>query len=176
MLIANAVLMGDIHGGWKALDTAFLRDHLHAATAMGRMAAAAKAVELGYGIEANAPTGLYNQGRFNSFESLSCASSRFCVAVDDSGEAFIYKGTAWGPPTQLDRFSSPSGGQIMVSCPTISFCAVADGNGNAYTYNGATWTKPTKFYSATKLDGPTWLSCAASTLCVLTDTVGNVMT
>ena len=53
VLIANAVLMGDTHGGWKALDTAFVRDHLHAATAVGRMAAAAKAVELGYGIEAD---------------------------------------------------------------------------------------------------------------------------
>ncbi len=43
--------MGDARGGWKALDTALLRDHLHAATAIGRLAAAAKAVELGYGIE-----------------------------------------------------------------------------------------------------------------------------
>jgi hypothetical protein len=50
VLIANAVLMGDTHGGWKALDTAFVRDHLHAATAVGRMAAAAKAVDLGYAI------------------------------------------------------------------------------------------------------------------------------
>lgn len=53
VLIANAVLMGDSHGGWKALDTAFVRDHLHAATAVGRLAAAAKAVELGYGIVAD---------------------------------------------------------------------------------------------------------------------------
>ena len=43
--------MGDERGGWKALDTGLVRDHLHAATAIGRMAAAAKAVELGYGIE-----------------------------------------------------------------------------------------------------------------------------
>ncbi len=50
-LVANGVSMRDARGGWKALDTAFLRDHLHAATAVGRMAAAAKAVELGYGIE-----------------------------------------------------------------------------------------------------------------------------
>jgi conjugative relaxase-like TrwC/TraI family protein len=50
VLIANAVLMADTRGGWKALHTAFVRDHLHAATAVGRMAAAAKAVELGYGI------------------------------------------------------------------------------------------------------------------------------
>ena len=53
VLVANVVLMGDRHGGWKALDTALVRDHLHAATAVGRMAAAAKAVELGYGIEAD---------------------------------------------------------------------------------------------------------------------------
>ncbi len=51
VLVANVVSMRDARGGWKALDTAFLRDHLHAATAVGRMAAAAKAVELGYGIE-----------------------------------------------------------------------------------------------------------------------------
>ena len=49
--LANVVSMGDARGGWKALDTALLRDHLHAATAIGRMAAAVKAVELGYGIE-----------------------------------------------------------------------------------------------------------------------------
>ena len=53
VLIANAVFMCDARGGWKGADTAFLRDHLHAATAVGRMAAAAKAVELGYGIVAD---------------------------------------------------------------------------------------------------------------------------
>jgi hypothetical protein len=53
VLIANAVLMRDARGGWKGADTAFLRDHLHAATAVGRMAGAAKAVELGYGIIAD---------------------------------------------------------------------------------------------------------------------------
>ncbi len=51
LLTANLVRMGDERGGWKALDTGLLRDHLQAATAVGRMAAAAKAVELGYGIE-----------------------------------------------------------------------------------------------------------------------------
>ena len=51
VLLGNIVSMRDARGGWKALDTALLRDHLHAATAVGRMAAAVKAVELGYGIE-----------------------------------------------------------------------------------------------------------------------------
>ena len=51
VLVANIVQMGDERGGWKGLDTGLLRDHLHAATAIGRMAGAAKAVEFGYGIQ-----------------------------------------------------------------------------------------------------------------------------
>jgi conjugative relaxase-like TrwC/TraI family protein len=53
VLVANVVSMRDARGGWKGLDTGFLRDHLHAATAVGRLAGAARAVELGYGIEAD---------------------------------------------------------------------------------------------------------------------------
>ena len=51
VLITNVVPMVDTRGGWKALDTALLRDHLHAATAVGCIAAAARAVDLCYGIE-----------------------------------------------------------------------------------------------------------------------------
>ena len=51
VLVANIVSMRDERGGWKGLDTAFVRDHLHAATAVGRLAAARRAVELGYAIE-----------------------------------------------------------------------------------------------------------------------------
>ncbi len=54
VLIANVVWMRDERGGWKALDTAFVRDQLHAATAIGRMASARQAVELGYAIEPDA--------------------------------------------------------------------------------------------------------------------------
>lgn len=53
VLIANVTEMLDRAGGWKALDTAGMRDLVHAATMAGRMAAAAKAVELGYAIEAD---------------------------------------------------------------------------------------------------------------------------
>jgi conjugative relaxase-like TrwC/TraI family protein len=53
ILVGNFVHMSDEHGGWKGLNTGLLRDHIHAATAIGRVASAAKAVELGYGIEAD---------------------------------------------------------------------------------------------------------------------------
>jgi conjugative relaxase-like TrwC/TraI family protein len=50
VLLANVVRMDDAKGGWKAADTALWREHLHAATMVGRLAAARAAVELGYGI------------------------------------------------------------------------------------------------------------------------------
>ena len=51
--MANLVEMADQRGGWKAADTALWREHLHAASMVGRVAAARVAVELGYGIEAD---------------------------------------------------------------------------------------------------------------------------
>ena len=50
VLIANLTEMLDDRGGWKALDTAGFRDLVHAATMAGRLAAAEKAVGLGYAI------------------------------------------------------------------------------------------------------------------------------
>jgi conjugative relaxase-like TrwC/TraI family protein len=51
ILIANVCEMLDHLGGWKALDTGGLRDLVHAATMVGRLAAAERAVELGYAVE-----------------------------------------------------------------------------------------------------------------------------
>jgi conjugative relaxase-like TrwC/TraI family protein len=58
VLIANAVRMNDEVGGWKAAETTLWREHLHAATMVGRVAAAREAVTLGYGSVAdNGPSG-----------------------------------------------------------------------------------------------------------------------
>jgi conjugative relaxase-like TrwC/TraI family protein len=51
VLVANLTEMLDAQGGWKALDTAGLRDLVHAATMVGRLAAAERASGLGYVIE-----------------------------------------------------------------------------------------------------------------------------
>ncbi len=53
VLVSNLVRMDDARGGWKAADTALWREHLHAATMVGRVASARRAVELGYGIVAD---------------------------------------------------------------------------------------------------------------------------
>jgi conjugative relaxase-like TrwC/TraI family protein len=58
VLIANVIQMRDERGGTKAPDTTLWREHLHAATMVGRLASAKVAVDLGYGIEADGgPTG-----------------------------------------------------------------------------------------------------------------------
>jgi len=53
VLVANVVRMDDAKGGWKAADTALWREHLHAATMVGRVASAQRAVELGFAIVAD---------------------------------------------------------------------------------------------------------------------------
>jgi conjugative relaxase-like TrwC/TraI family protein len=53
VLVANVTEMLDEKGGFKAPDTSLWRDHLYAATMVGRMAAARRALELGYAIEAD---------------------------------------------------------------------------------------------------------------------------
>lgn len=51
MLVANVVERLDTKGGHKGLDSAALRDTVEAATMVGRLHSAARAVELGYAIE-----------------------------------------------------------------------------------------------------------------------------
>ncbi len=53
VLMANVIEMQDAKGGTKAPDTTLWREHLHAATMVGRVASASQAVALGYGIEAD---------------------------------------------------------------------------------------------------------------------------
>lgn len=50
VLVANVVEMLDVRGGHKALDSAALRDTVEAATMVGRLRSAARAVELGFEI------------------------------------------------------------------------------------------------------------------------------
>jgi len=93
VLIANACRMADGGGGWKALDTAALRDVLHAATAAGRMASAAKAVSLGYAIDSdNGPSGRLGHWRIVGMPERACAafskrSAEITAAVESRGHA-----------------------------------------------------------------------------------------
>jgi conjugative relaxase-like TrwC/TraI family protein len=74
VLVANVVEMLDERGGRKALDTAVVRDLLHAATMVGRMAGARRAVELGCGIEPDpGPSGRLGHWRISGIPEEACA-------------------------------------------------------------------------------------------------------
>jgi conjugative relaxase-like TrwC/TraI family protein len=91
VLVANVVEMLDEAGGWKAATTALWREHLHAATQVGRAAAAHRAVQLGYGIAADSgPSGRLRHWRIAGIgdEVLELHSKRaveITAAVEELG-------------------------------------------------------------------------------------------
>ena len=73
VLVANVVETLDDTGGWKALDTAGVRDMVHAATAVGRLHAAWRARQLGYGVEADhGPSGKLDHWRIAGIPAEAC--------------------------------------------------------------------------------------------------------
>jgi conjugative relaxase-like TrwC/TraI family protein len=93
VLVANVVEMLDAAGGWKAADTTLWREHLHAATIVGRAAAARTAVELGYGITPDhGPSGRLGHWRIvgipdEVLEIHSKRAAEISEAVEARGES-----------------------------------------------------------------------------------------
>jgi conjugative relaxase-like TrwC/TraI family protein len=93
VLVANLVEMLDAEGGWKAADTALWREHLHAATIVGRAAAARTAVELGYAIAPDhGPSGRLGHWRIvgipdEVLEIHSKRAAQISEAVEARGES-----------------------------------------------------------------------------------------
>ena len=85
VLVANVVEMLDDRGGWKALDTAGIRDMVHAATAVGRLHAAWEATRLGYGIRPDpGPSGKLDHFAITGIPDQACRLfSKRSEAIDD---------------------------------------------------------------------------------------------
>ncbi|MGH9034661.1 MAG: MobF family relaxase, partial [Acidimicrobiia bacterium] len=93
VLVANVVEMLDAEGGWKAADTTLWREHLHAATIVGRAAAARTAIELGYAITPDpGPSGRLGHWRIvgipdEVLEMHSKRAAEISEAVEARGES-----------------------------------------------------------------------------------------
>jgi len=73
VLVANVVEMLDHRGGFKGLDSAALRDTVEAATMVGRLHSAARAVELGFRIDADhGPSGNLRHWRVAGIPESVC--------------------------------------------------------------------------------------------------------
>ncbi len=112
-------------------------------------------------------------------DSVSCTSSKFCMAVDYYGAAFVYRGGTWSAPETVDHSFNPvfGYGLASVSCASSSFCVAVDGAGNVLTYNGKTWSSPKSIDPPGRYK-PAFasVSCASPTFCVTVDYSGNAFT
>jgi uncharacterized Fe-S cluster protein YjdI len=131
------------------------------------------------GAIASAPKGAVwkiAQTSAGSFNVVSCATTRFCVAVGTStgtDSAVEFKGATWEAARTLERFE---GEVVSLSCPTVGWCvAVTD-------LAGATVLKDGRWSRLTTLDpnpGPPYpgmanaVSCTSSHFCVTVDGQGN---
>ncbi len=99
-----------------------------------------------------------------TLEAISCASSAFCVAVDDAGDEVTYSDGDWEAPVVIeadDHFAS-------VSCSSASRC-VAVGNGPSAVWNGTSW-------AILSGGGGVDVSCAGPTFCEAITADGHALT
>src|SRR5262249_26037635 len=100
---------------------------------------------------------------------LSCPTTTFCMAVDQTGATFTFNGSAWKTVAQ------PGHGTAVLDCASSTFCvgaALVNGIDYAYQWNGSTWT-------TTKLSGIAiylqQITCPAIGKCVLMDDDGALL-
>lgn len=103
-------------------------------------------------------------------QSVACATSTFCVAVDNGGHAMLYQNFAWSSPFQVDGSTQIN----SVSCPSSGFCVAVDQAGNALVYKGGGWSRPQKV-DKTATPELTSVSCASTSFCVAVDGGGNAV-
>ena len=103
----------------------------------------------------------------NTLESVSCASSSLCVAVDDVGNEVTFNGSTFSSPNPIDEAVLNS-----VSCPTTNFCVAADDQGATITFNGSSWNGPVPIDSSPILS----VSCSSPDFCAAVDQDGNALT
>ena len=132
--------------------------------------------------------------------SVSCPTTTFCVAVDNSGDAFSYDGSSWSGPTTV----SAGDDLADVSCATAEFCVTLDDAGNAFSKTGLLWSPPIPLNAVSVscpvidycmvvarsgavlvFNGTTWLttkyvgsqpeavSCVSASFCGIAGTVGE---
>jgi hypothetical protein len=108
----------------------------------------------------------------NGFDTISCPSQTFCMAIDELGNTFKYSGGAWSSITPILGALTQTTSSLQVSCTSDSFCVAAlPGAGtdeDYYVWNGSLWG-PSQVLESTGAT-ITGLSCTSTTFCVATDT------
>jgi len=109
--------------------------------------------------------------------AVSCPTTRFCMVVDDEGNAITFDDGAWSRPRSIEDT-----GLTSVSCATPTFCVALGVNGTASVYRGSTWSSALSIdpKSADEVDGfgtssVNTVSCASTSFCMAGDVLGRVV-
>lgn len=114
-----------------------------------------------------------------AFNAVSCASSRFCVAVGWSTgtDYFItYNGRSWSPARLAEQYD---GEMESVSCPVVGWCAAITDLAAVTVFQSGHWSKLTM---VDPNPGPPYpgmvaaISCPSHRYCVAVDGQGNAET
>ncbi len=101
--------------------------------------------------------------------SVSCASSTYCVAVSASGNVFTFNGTSWSGPDATDAGHD----LVSVSCPSTSFCMAVDSSGQAALHSDGLWGLQPIGMAAVAVSCPSEGSCLAVARSGATATYAN---
>jgi hypothetical protein len=102
--------------------------------------------------------------------SVSCPTSRFCMATDNGGGVVGYTGKTWQPPKPISEGTPLTG----ISCPDTSFCLAFNARGEVFILDGDRWSSATPIFTAeTGGDWPTVVSCASENFCMAADDYGQ---
>lgn len=110
------------------------------------------------------------------FDSVSCPTAIFCMAVSVQDLAESFNGSSWGVSTSLEI---PSGYLTSVSCATSAFCVAVGNYGYALTYSATSWSAPQLVDTLPGLESGfnlSSVSCPTIGFCVAVDTNGDDVT
>ena len=99
----------------------------------------------------------------HSLTDVSCApATKFCMFVDDSGNAFTLNDGSFSALTDIDGTLELH----EVSCPTATFCMAIDQNRNVLKYQNGTWGSPTPLTGGGTYAGYPHVSCPSVSFCM----------
>jgi hypothetical protein len=104
--------------------------------------------------------------------AISCASAKFCVALDTSGYSIALSQGSWGSPVLV---GTGPGTLTSVSCTSANFCMAVDTIGIGFRYSGPAgdWIQLTVDPGGHALNS---VSCASPTHCVAVSSTGDLFT
>ena len=107
--------------------------------------------------------------RHGRLADISCPTSTFCMAAQQSGFATGWTGGHWGTPARVVQ----DGTLYSMSCASASFCvaggAGASGDPELFRYDGTNWSQAVGFIGSAS---DVQVSCASASFCLATDGTG----